>query len=147
MHSFYTFKTKYLLLVNHLELVLLFLSIYLNNPVTYCSLINFNFLLLHTAHFDKSIGFLLYVFVSRLQTIRKHCFIYSLSFYLSLEFLISSFISSNSLGTLFIKTNSLWLFFDSIKVLEIKTSTLSNLDFANGNIFLLLFVFFLVIDF
>ena len=44
----------------------------LNNPLASCSLIKFNFLLLKTAHFDKTIihhflvsatfGFLLYVF-------------------------------------------------------------------------------------
>ena len=32
---------------------------------------------------------------------------------------------------LFIKMNSLWLIIESIKPLEIKTSTLLNLDFAN----------------
>ena len=35
----------------------------LNNPLAYCSLINLNFLLIYTAHFDKSIilprGFLI----------------------------------------------------------------------------------------
>ena len=45
----------------------------LSNPLAYCSLRNFDFLLLHTKHFDKSIilpffvlttfGFLLSVFV------------------------------------------------------------------------------------
>ena len=39
-HSFYTLKTKE-------DLV--------NNPVAFCCLINFDFLLSHTAHFDKSI--------------------------------------------------------------------------------------------
>ena len=57
LHSFYTLKTKE-------DLV--------NNPVAFCCLINFYFLLSHTAHFDKNIilrffvlaifGFLLSIF-------------------------------------------------------------------------------------
>ena len=45
----------------------------LNNPVAYCSLINLDFLILHTAHFDKTIVFPLLVF----KTFR---FILSVSF-------------------------------------------------------------------
>ena len=37
--------------------------------------------------------------------------------------------------------------FESIKVLEIKTSMLFNLVFANNTIFFIFFFFFLVIDF
>ena len=60
-------------------------------------------------------------------------------FYLSLEFSISSFVSSKFLGTLFIKTNWSCLIFESIKALEIKTSKLYNLSFANANILLCFF--------
>ena len=63
---------------------------------------------------------------------RYHCFLYSLSFYLLLEFLIFSFISRNSFSTLSVKMNLSKLIFDSIKTLEIKTSVLINLDFANN---------------
>ena len=69
----------------------------LNSPLASCSFRNLAFLLLHTADFDKSIIRLFLVLAtiifSTLQTINKHCFIYSLNFYLSLEFLISSNIS------------------------------------------------------
>ena len=58
--------------------------------------------------------------------------------------MISSFISIYYFNTLFIKTNSSWLIFEAIKVLEIKTSMLFDLDFAN-NIVLSCF-FFLIID-
>ena len=57
-----------------------------------------------------------------------------------------SFKSSNSFGTLFIKTNSSWLILESVKSLEIKTSALFNLDFANDNIWSCFFFFFLIID-
>ena len=49
--------------------------------------------------------------------------------------------------SLFIKTNSSWLIIESIKVLEIKTSLLFNLDFANNTILPCFFLFFLVIEF
>ena len=47
---------------------------------------------------------------------------------------------------IFIKTNSSWLIFESIKALEIKTSMLFNLDFANNTILSCFFFFFLIID-
>ena len=72
--------------------------------------------------------------------------IYSLNIYFSLEFLTSSFISLISFGTLFLRTNSLWVISESMKTSEIKTSTLFNLDFANGNILLCFSFFFLIID-
>ena len=72
LHSFYTFKTKYLLTVNHLRIGIFNSAKLLNNPLACCSLINLNFLLLHNAHLDESIilsflvfttfGFLLSVF-------------------------------------------------------------------------------------
>ena len=49
--------------------------------------------------------------------------------------------------SLFIKTNSSWLIIESIKVLEIKTSLLFNLDFANNTILPCFFLFFLIIEF
>ena len=73
---------------------------------------------------------------------------YSLNFYLSLEFMISSFISSNPSGTLFIKTNLSWLIFESIKALETTTFMLFNLDLAKDNILSCFFFvfYFLIID-
>ena len=68
----------------------------LNNPLHSCSLIYFDFSLLHTVHFDKSIilpffpcNFLIFTFCifSTLKTIWKHCLINrlkSLMNYLSL---------------------------------------------------------------
>ena len=61
------------------------------------------------------------------------------------KFLISSFITSYSSNT-FIKINSSWLIYESIKALEIKTSMLLNLVFANNAILLCFFFFFLMID-
>ena len=55
--------------------------------------------------------------------------------------------SSNSFGLLFVKTKWLLLIFESIRALEIKTSSLFNSDFANYNISLCFFFFFaLIID-
>ena len=65
---------------------------------------------------------------------------------MSLEFFISSLISSNSFGALFIKTKPLRLIFESIKDLEVKTYTVFNLDFANDTILSCFFFFFLIID-
>ena len=71
---------------------------------------------------------------------------YRWKFYLSLEFLIFSVASSNSFRIYFIKKNSSWLIFESIKALEIRTSTLFNLGFANDDILSCFFLFFLIID-
>ena len=60
--------------------------------------------------------------------------------------MISRFISSYSFCSLFIKTNSSWTIFESIKDLEIKTSMLFNLDFANSTFLSCFFYFFLIID-
>ena len=65
---------------------------------------------------------------------------------MSLEFLISSFISSHSFKTLFIKTNLSRLIFESIKAVGIKTSMLFYLDFANNTTLSYFFLFFLIID-
>ena len=59
--------------------------------------------------------------------------------------MISSFISSYSFSTLFIETNSSWLIFESIRDLEINTSVLFNLDFANDTILSCFFFLFLII--
>ena len=48
--------TKGILLIGN------FISEVLNNPLTCCSLINFDFLLSHTSHFDKSIILSFFVF-------------------------------------------------------------------------------------
>ena len=62
------------------------------------------------------------------------------------KLLISFFISLYSFNTLYTKTNSLWLKYESVKSLEIKTSMLFNLFFASGTILSCFFFFFLVID-
>ena len=49
--------------------------------------------------------------------------------------------------TLFVKINSSRLIFESIKALEIKTSMLFILNYANNSIFSYLFLFILIIDF
>ena len=68
--------------------------------------------------------------------------------YLSLDikYLISCFTLLYSLRTLFIKRNLSWLRTESIKVLEIKTSILFNLDFASNAIELCFSFLFLIID-
>ena len=68
--------------------------------------------------------------------------------YLSLDikYLISCFTSLYSLRILFIKRNFSWLRTESIKVLEIKTSILFNLDFASNTIELCFSFLFLIID-
>ena len=104
----------------------------LNNPVASCSLINLDFLPPQTSQFDVNI-------------ILPLVFIYSLNYHLSLEFLVSSFISSYSFSTLFIKTHSSWQIFESNKDLEIKTSLLFKLDFVNSTILSCFFFFFLII--
>ena len=58
----------------------------------------------------------------------------------------SSLILLYCFRTLFIKTNSSWLITESIKTLEIKTSMLFNLDFANNTILSCFFFFFLITD-
>ena len=60
--------------------------------------------------------------------------------------MISSFISSYSLNTLFTETNSSWLIYESIKTLEIKTYVLFKLVFVNNIILPCFFSFFLNID-
>ena len=60
--------------------------------------------------------------------------------------MISSFILSYSFSTSFIKTHLLWLTLESIKALEIKTSLLFNLDFANNTILSCFFFLFLIIE-
>ena len=47
---------------------------------------------------------------------------------------------------MFTKTNSLWLILESTKALEITTSRLFNLDFADNAILLCFFFCFLIID-
>ena len=68
--------------------------------------------------------------------------------YLSLDikYLISCFTSLYSFRTLFIKRNLSWLITESIKVLEIQTSILFNLDFASNSIELCFSFLLLIID-
>ena len=63
------------------------------------------------------------------NAIHFHCFYiaYSTAF---LGFLISFFISSYSLSTLFTETNSSWIIYELVKVLGIKTLMVFNLVFA-----------------
>ena len=123
----------------------------LNNPLASCTLIHFGFLLSQTAHFDKRIiplifvfktfGSLLFVFFLHFKHQEKIVFMYNLNFYLSLEFLIFPFISQKFLSALFIKT-----IFESIQALKIKTPMLLNLDFASNVILSCFFFLFLIID-
>ena len=66
--------------------------------------------------------------------------------YLSLEFLISSFISLHSFSTLFTEANSSWLILKLIQALEIKTSMAFQLAFAKNTILSCSFFFFLITD-
>ena len=127
---------------------------------------NFESLLWHTAHFDKStvllffalatFGFLLsaYIFLTR-QTIAEHYLINILKSLInlikSLNFwFLFSFRSLYYFKT-FIKPNSSWLITQFIKALEIKTSISLNLDFAKNSIlscfffcFLFIYLYFLI---
>ena len=63
-----------------------------NDSLASCSLINFDFLLLHTAPFDKSIVFPFLVLTTSGFLFSVFFLFYTwLNFYLLLEFLISSF--------------------------------------------------------
>ena len=121
-----------------------------------CSLMNFDFLLSHTAHFDKSIVFPVLVFTTfdffsvfflSFKQWNNMVFVYSLNFYLLLEFWISSFISKNYFCRLFIKIDSSWLTLESIKVLEITTSMLINLGFAVLSCFYFFFIYYWLIPY
>ena len=126
-----------------------------NNPLASWSIKNFNFLLLYTEHFDKSIispflvltkldfYFLYFFYLS--NNIALFC-IYFILLFIIRFFLFLFFIFSNSFRTLFIKTNSTRLIFESIKTLEIKTYTLFNLDFANDHLLSYFLFSFLIID-
>ena len=59
---------------------------------------------------------------------------------------ISSFVSLYSLNTIVTKINLWCLLYESIKALEIKTSNVFNLAFANNTIWSWFFLFFLTID-
>ena len=63
-----------------------------------------------------------------------------------LGFLVFSLISLYSDSTLFNKKNSSRPICESIKALEIKTLKVSNFVFANNNIYIMIFFFFLIID-
>ena len=58
---------------------------------------------------------------------------------------MSSFISLYSLNTLFIEINLSWLIYQSIKVLEIRASIVSDSDVPNSTILSCFFSFFLII--
>ena len=127
-----------------------------NNPLASWSIKNFDFLLLYTEHFDKSIispflvltkldFYFLYFFYLSNNKIALFCIYFILLFTVRF-FLFLFFIFSNSFRTLFIKTNSTRLIFESIKTLEIKSYTLFNLDFANDHILSCFLFSFLIID-
>ena len=67
--------------------------------------------------------------------------IYILSEFKILEFLIASSMSSYPINTLFTEWNILWLVYELIRALEIKTSIVSNLVFANNTISACFFLF------
>ena len=60
--------------------------------------------------------------------------------------LTSSFILLYSINALFTEQNSSWLIYESLKPLEIKTSIVFNLVFANNTTLLWAFLLFLIID-
>ena len=60
--------------------------------------------------------------------------------------MISSFILRYSFSTLIIQRNSSRIIFKSIKAIEINTSMLFNLEFANNTILSCFFFFFLITD-
>ena len=120
-----------------------------NNPLAFCSLVNFDFLLSHTAYFDKSVIFQVF-FPCNFRTFTFRIFFYTLNAimrlncnYTVMRFLISSPILSYGFSIFIIETNSSWLITESIKTLEYKTSVLFNLDFAN-NTTLLEFLFYFI---
>ena len=80
------------------------------------------------------------IFLFTTDTIGFHyiCVVYATVF---LGFLISSFISFSSLKTLFTEKNSFRLTYELIKDLEIRTSIVSNLAFANDTILSCFFSF------
>ena len=79
------------------------------------------------------------------DTIRFHCFYIICSTEVS-GFFISSFISLYSLNILFTETSSSWLIYESIKVLEIRTSMVFSLSFPNSTTLSYYFFFFYTID-
>ena len=62
-------------------------------------------------------------------------------------YLISSLISLYSLNTLFTETNRLWLIYESIKALEIKTLIIFSLVFANNTILSCFFFLLLMLTY
>ena len=66
---------------------------------------------------------------------------------IALDFLISSFKSSYYFSNFSTETNSWWLIFESIRALEIKTSLVFNLVFANKTALSCCLFFFLIIEF
>ena len=79
------------------------------------------------------------------DTIGFHRF-YIVYFTTFLGFLVFSLISLYSDSTLFNKKNSSRLICESIKALEIKTLKVFNFVFADNNIYIMIFFFFLIID-
>ena len=70
----------------------------------------------------------------------------SLIDFFSLKLLIYFSISLYSFIILFIETNSIWIIFESIQAIEIKTSMIFNLDFGKDTILRCLLFFFFIID-
>ena len=75
---------------------------------------------------------------------RNHVFLFADSIFS--QFLISSFISLCSFSIFFTNTDSSQMVYESIKVLEIKISTVFNLVFAINTILSCFFIFFLITD-
>ena len=70
---------------------------------------------------------------------------YSLMKFLDYKFFLSYYHNYSS-STSFIITDSLWLIYESIRALEIKTSNLFNYIFANNTNLSCIFLFFLAFD-
>ena len=79
------------------------------------------------------------LFSSYVSLLISIIFIYTIYIYIYNYICISSFISLYFLSTLFTETNSLWLIYDSIIALEIRTSIVFNLVFPN-KLYLIMFL-------
>ena len=117
---------------------------------------SFTYMLLQSPEIFSNLILLLYFFHLPRHSMVMYCFFYTVSFirfstYINhicivystdvLGLFISYFVSLYSLSILFTETNYSWLKYESITDLQIITSILSNLAFANNTILLCLFFY------
>ena len=112
---------------NHLWIFMIY-PFYVVNSTT----VLHHYLLFFLNHFTRFSAYINHIFI-----------VYSTEV---LGFFISSFVSLYSLNTIVTKINLWCLLYESIKALEIKTSNVFNLAFANNTIWSWFFLFFLTID-